>query len=209
MNRIATLVVTAAAAAFSYSARAQVPAGMEQLKPYLQVKPVPGDDETVRVFFSPSCQFSRNYFQFFKNLETTMPKPKTFEFTPLVNKGDGLAFALSFLAVEKYYPAYTHNFMEASFIGAQDLGISTVNWAGIDRIGKAAHIPVSVPLLVKQHEATLRADLATLLTLQKDLQVTNTPAVTVAGTYIVTPEFTNGDAQLFSQLVNGIISMAR
>ena len=209
MKGIASLIVAAAAATFACCGHAQVPAGMEQLKPYLQVKPVAGDEETVRVFFSPSCQFSRNYFQFFKNLEATMPKPKTFEFTPLVNKGDGLAFALSFLAVEKYYPSYVHNFMEASFIGAQDLGISTVNWAGIDRIGKAAHVPVSVPLLVKQHEGALRADLAALLTLQKDLQVTNTPAVSVAGTYIVTPEFTNGDAQLFSQLVNGIISMAR
>lgn len=209
MNRIASLLVVAAAATFAHSAYAQVPAGMEQLKPYLQVKPVPGDEETVRVFFSPSCQFSRNYFQFFKNLEATMPQPKTFKFTPLVNKGDGLAFALSFLAVEKYYPAYLHNFMEASFIGVQDLGISTVNWAGIDRIGRAAHVPVSVPLLVRQHEGALRADLAALLTLQKDLQVTNTPAVSVAGTYVVTPEFTNGDAQLFSQLVNGIISMAR
>jgi hypothetical protein len=209
MNRIASLIVAAAAAAFSQAASAQVPANMDQLKPYLQVKPVAGDEETVRVFFSPGCTFSRNYFQFFKNLEATMPKPKTFVFTPLVNKGDGLQFALSFLAVQKYYPTYLHNFMEASFIGAQDLGISTLNWAGIDRIGKAAHVPVSVPLLVQQHEAALTADLNGLLVLQKDLQVTNTPAVSVAGTYVVTPEFTNGDAELFSQLVNGIISMAR
>ncbi|CCD36874.1 unnamed protein product [Candidatus Paraburkholderia kirkii UZHbot1] len=174
---------------------------------HYKVKPVAGDEETVRVFFLRVASFQETIFSFFKNLEATMPKPKTFECTLLVNKGDRLAFALSFLAVEKYYPAYIHNFMEASFIGAQDLGISTVNWAGIDRIGKAAHVPVSVPLL-KQHEAALRADLASFLTLQKDLQVTNTPAVSVAGTYIVTPEFTNGDAQLFSQLVNGIISMA-
>lgn len=208
MRRIASLIL-ASAALLSHSALAQVPPGMEQLKPYLQVKPYPGDDETVRVFFSPNCPFSRNYFQFFRNLEATMPKPKAFLFTPLVNKGDGIPFALSFLAVQKYYPAYTHNFMQASFIGAQDLGISTRNWAGIERIGKAAHVPVSVPLLVEQHAGALKADLNALLILQKHLQVTNTPAVSVAGTYIVTPEFTNGDAELFSQLVNGIISMAQ
>lgn len=194
---------------FCQIALAQVPPGMEQLKPYLQVKPVAGDDETVRVFFSPACPFSRNYFQFFKNLEATMPKSKIFAFTPLVNRGDGIPFALSFLAVQKYYPEYTHNFMQASFIGVQDLSISTRNWAGIDRIGKAAHVPVSVPLLVEQHAGTLKAQLNALLVLQKDLKITNTPAVSVAGTYIVTPEFTNGDSQLFSQLVNGIISMAR
>ncbi|PRZ44875.1 hypothetical protein BX589_14342 [Paraburkholderia fungorum] len=209
MRRVAPFIIAAAAAMFSHCAGAQVPPGMEQLKPYLQVKPVPGDEETVRVFFSPSCQFSRNYFQFFKNLEATMPRPKTFVFTPLVNKGDGISYALSFLAVQKYYPAYTHNFMEASFIGAQDLGISTLNWAGIDRIGRAAHVPVSVPLLVEQHADELKVALNSLLHLQKDLEVTNTPAVSVAGTYVVTPEFTNGDSELFSQLVNGIISMAR
>jgi protein-disulfide isomerase len=208
MKRVASLMV-ALALTLPAVVRAQVPAGMEQLKPYLQVKPVAGDEETVRVFFSPSCPFSRNYFQFFKNLEATLPKEKTFSFTPLVNKADGIQFALSYLAVQKYYPAYVHNFIEASFIGVQDKGMSTANWAGIDRIGRAAHVPVSVPELVQAHSGTLKESLQSLLVLQKSLEVTNTPAVSVAGTYIVTPEFTGGDAAMFSQLVNGIISMAR
>ncbi|SAL32517.1 periplasmic disulfide oxidoreductase,DsbA type [Caballeronia udeis] len=208
MKRLASLVL-AVAVALPVAAHAQVPAGMEQLKPYLQVKPVAGDEETVRVFFSPSCPFSRMYFQFFKNLEATLPQDKTFAFTPLVNKADGIQFALSYLAVQKYYPAYIHNFMEAAFIGVQDKGLSTLNWAGIDRIGRAAHVPVSVPALVQAHGDTLRASLQSLLVLQKSLQITNTPAVSVAGTYIVTPEFTGGDTAMFSQLVNGIISMAR
>jgi hypothetical protein len=208
MKRVASLMV-ALTLALPAIAGAQVPAGMEQLKPYLQVKPVAGDEETVRVFFSPSCPFSRNYLQFFKNLEGTLPKEKTFSFTPLVNKADGIQFALSYLAVQKYYPAYVHNFIEASFIGVQDKGMSTANWAGIDRIGRAAHVPVSVPELVQAHAGTLTESLQSLLVLQKSLEITNTPAVSVAGTYIVTPEFTGGDAALFSQLVNGIISMAR
>ncbi|MDF0506647.1 thiol-disulfide isomerase [Burkholderia cenocepacia] len=191
------------------TAGAQVPAGMEQLKPYLQVKPVEGDEETIRVFFSPSCQFSRNYFQFFNNLQATVPRQKTFVFTPLVNKADGIQFALSFLAVQKYYPNYLRNFMEAAYIGVQDRGISTSNWAGIDRIGQAAHLPVSVPRLVADHAFDLEKELRAALVRQKLLAVTNTPAVSVAGTYVVTPEFTSGDAALFSQLVNGLISMAR
>lgn len=188
---------------------AQTPPAMDQLKPYLEVKPVAGDEETVRVFFSPSCTFSRGYFQFFKNLEATLPPEKRFRFTPLVNKGDGIEFALGFLAVQRYYPAYVHNFIEASFAGVQDKGISTRNWAGIRRIGDAAHVPVPVPDLVNAHRQELSEQLESLLVAQKQLKVTNTPAVTVSGTYVVTPEFTGGDAQMFSQLVNGIISMAR
>ena len=76
-------------------ALAQSPPAAEQFKPYLQVKPVPGDEAKVRAFFSPACSFSKMYFQFFKNLAATMPPNKTFEFTPLVNKGDGIAYAMS------------------------------------------------------------------------------------------------------------------
>ena len=189
------------------AARAQAPPAAEALKPYLQVNPIPGDAQTVRAFFSPGCSYSKLYFPFFKNLGATLPQGKTFEFTPLVNTADGVSYALSFLAVRTYYPAYVNNFVEASLIGVQDKGLSTRNWAAIERIGKAAHVPVSVPRLVQQHGDELRTALAASLLRQKGLAVTNTPAVSVAGTYIVTPEFTNGDVSLFSQLVNGLISM--
>ena len=181
--------------------------GGEQLKPYLQIKPVPGDTDVVRVFFSPSCPYSRSSLPLFKNLSASLPAGRTFEFTPIVTKADGLSYALSFLAVRRFYPAYVKNFVEASLIGVQDLGLSTRNWAGIERIGHAAHIPQSVPRLVADHKAEVTQLLDATLRRQKLFGVTNTPAVAVAGTYIVTPEFTNGDLVLFSQLVNGIISM--
>lgn len=197
------------AAIFPVAAWGQTPLATDQLKPYLQVKPVVGDERMVRAFFSPSCNYSQMYFRFFKNLQATLPEGKTFAFTPVVNKGDGISYALSFLAVQKFYPAYLNNFIEASLVGVQDKGLSTLNWAGIDRIGRAAHIPVSVPKLVNDNTKILRGELAALISLQHDLGITNTPAVAVGGTYVVTPEFTSGDAALFSQLVNGVISMAR
>jgi hypothetical protein len=66
-----------------------------------------------------------------------------------------------------------------------------------------------VSRLISQHEKELTIDLKNLIQLQKQLEITNTPAVAVAGTYIVTPEFTQGDVGMFSQLVNSLISMAR
>jgi len=188
-------------------ARAQAPPVAEQFKPYLQVKPVPGDETKVRAFFSPACSFSKMYFQFFKNLAATIPASKTFEFTPLVNKGDGIGYAMSFMAVQRYHPAYLNNFVEASLIGVQDRGLATRSWSAIERIGRAAHVPVSVPKLVAAHEWELRALVLEAIVRQTALAIANTPAVTVSGTYVVTPEFTSGDAALFSQLVNGIISM--
>jgi hypothetical protein len=208
--KFTSTVVLVLAALFSPGlSMAQQIQSEEQFKPYTQVKTVAGDEHMVRAFFSPSCPYSKMYFQFFRNLSATLPESKTFAFTPLVNKGDGVAYAAAFLAVQRYYPNYVSNFVEASLIGVQDKGVSTLSWAGIDRIGRAAHIPVPVSRLTYQHKKELIADLKSLTLLQKRLEITNTPAVAVAGTYVVTPEYTQGDAAMFSQLVNGLISMAR
>lgn len=179
----------------------------QQMHPYLQVKPVAGETYSVRAFFSPSCVYSKAYFQFFKNLGATLPEGKTFFFSPLVNKVDGISYALSFYAVQRYYPSYLSNFVEASLVGVQEKSLSTRNWTGIERIGRAAHVPVSVPQLVQQHATELQSVVEHAIEVQKGLGITNTPSVAVAGTYIVTPEFTNGDAEMFSTLVNAVISM--
>ena len=203
------LITAAATAALPTIGWAQTSQLQDQIKPYLQVKPVAGEENSVRVFFSPGCQYSRMYLQFFKNLAATLPESKKFIYTPLVNKADGISFAMGFAAVARFYPNHVPNFIEASMIGVQDKGISTTSWAGIDRIARAAQIPFSVPKLVKDNETLIITDVRNYVSVRHNLQVLNTPAVAVSGTYVVTPEFTKGDAQLFSQLVNGIISMAR
>jgi hypothetical protein len=53
----------------------------------------------------------------------------------------------------------------------------------------------------------LRRDVAHLIDLQAKMKITNTPSVAVAGTYVVTPEFTAGDANQFSTLVNAVVSL--
>jgi hypothetical protein len=116
---------------------------------------------------------------------------------------------MAFAAVQRYQPLYLDNFIEASMAASQDKGISTASWQGLDRIGRAAGLPVSLAKMVSDKRSTVMTDVEQYVSLRHNLQVLNTPAVAVAGTYVVTPEFTKGDAALFSQLVNGIISMAR
>jgi hypothetical protein len=179
----------------------------DQLRPYLQVKTVEGDEFRVRAFFSPSCSFSKQYLPFFLNLSNTLPQDKQFAFTPVVNKADGLTYAFAFAAVQRFYPRHVNNFVEASLRGVQDMGLSTRNWVGIERIGKAAGIPVPIGRLVEDNLPILKSDVEQLMTLRSRLKITNTPSVSVAGTYIVTPEFTGGDTNQFSTLVNAVVSM--
>ena len=180
---------------------------VDQLRPYLQVKTVEGDEFRVRAFFSPSCSFSKQYLPFFLNLSNTLPQDKQFAFTPVVNKADGLTYAFAFAAVQRFYPRHVNNFVEASLRGVQDMGLSTRNWVGIERIGKAAGIPVPMGRLVEDNLPILKSDVEQLMTLRSKLKVTNTPSVSIAGTYIVTPEFTGGDTNQFSTLVNAVVSM--
>lgn len=203
------LIQTSLAIFSTHESIAQSTAQVDQLKPYLQVKPIPGEEKTVRVFLSPACPYSRMYLQFFRNLASTLPQDKVFVYTPLVNKADGMAYSMAFAAVQRFFPTYLDTFIEVSMIAAQDKGVSTASWAGIDRMGRASKLPVSLPALVKQHNDPIMKDVELYVSVRHSLQVQNTPAVAVAGTYVVTPEFTKGDAALFSQLVNGIISMAR
>lgn len=202
-----TFLMVTLLTALAGNALAQTPPGPDQIKPYIQVKTVVGDEYTVRAFFSPTCAYSKQYFTFFNNLGNTLPSGQKFEFTPVVNKGDGVGYALAFLAVKRFHPQYVANFVEASLKGAQDIGLSPKNWAAIDRIGKAARIPVALPKLIDDNLPVLKKDLDKMLQVQHDLKITNTPSVSVAGTYIVTPEFTSGDTEQFSRLVNGLVSM--
>ena len=196
------------AVGLSTRALAQDKVASAEVKPYLEVPPVAGDESVVRVFYSPNCAYSRQYFQFFKNLEATLPKNRQFVFSPLVNRGDGVTYELAFEAVRASYPRYVDNFVEASLLGAQVHGLHTNTWAGVEQIGKAAHIPVSVARLVAERKLEVQSAAARAIVRQHALKITNTPSVSVAGTYIVTPEFTNGDTRLFSQLLNAVITMS-
>lgn len=200
---LGTLVGSLLAAHVSAQDRVQPP----DLKPYVEVPPVAGDEAVVRVFFSPNCAYSRQYFQFFKNLEATLPKNREFVFSPLINRGDGLDYALAFEGVRVAYPRYLDNFVDASLQGAQDHGLRTDTWPGIEQIGRAAHVPESVPRIVAARRQDVEKAVAKAIVRQKALKITNTPSVSVAGTYIVTPEVANGDAHVFSQLINGLITM--
>ena len=182
-----------------------------QGNPWIQVKSIPSEEHIVRAYFSPNCSFSKNYFSFFKNLSVSLEAQtdNKFEYSPVVNRGDGIEYSLAFAAVKRYYPKFVMNFVQASMEGAQDRMIPTNTWAGIDRIGKAARIPVPVSKLVFDNRPTLQKDVLKMVNLQAEEKITNTPSVAVNGTYIVTPEFVNnGDPQQFSMLINAVISYA-
>ncbi len=182
MQRRNALALFALAAADAARAQASAPGAASEFRPYQQVKTVAGEERHVRVYYAPGCPFSRDYLRLFQNLQRTLPASKTFAWAPLANATDGLAYVISFAAVQRWMPAHVANFVEASIVGVQDHQLSVRAWPGLDRIGKAAQLPQSLPGLVAARGTELKDDVRRLMAVQAGLGVTNTPSVAVAGT---------------------------
>jgi protein-disulfide isomerase len=181
----------------------------QQIKPFLQVPTIASEENTVRVFFSPNCPYSASYFDFFVNLANTLPQEIRYELSALPNTKDSAAYALTYLAVRRFYPNNLKQFVQNSFKLFQNQGLSSKNWSVLQRLGTMSRIPVNLPAFVLVNKSILSKDLTELIDLCRSLRVTNTPCVAVDGTYTVTPEFVPGaDPGMFNQLVNSIISMS-
>lgn len=204
-------VVGASAAALlgslTLSVFSQSPQQQEILKPYLEVKPYPGESKIIRVFFSPSCPFSRQYMAFFMNLAASLPASRSLVLTPLINHKDGITYALAFETVRLLWPKRLPEFVEASFKAVQDQGLDTSQWSGVSSLSKFSNFAGMLEE-VKKHRQEVEVTCTSLIALQAHLRITNTPAVAVVGTYVATPEFTQGNPEMFSSLINAIISMS-
>lgn len=182
---------------------------VDKMKPYIQVETLKDDAEMVRVYFSPECSFSKSYFPFFQNLKKTLPPTRRFQYNDVVNRRDGTSYALACAAVRRSFPEYMSNFVEASLIGVQERSLNIRSWAHIDSIGRAARLPKKVSELVMSQSSVLQDDVLDGIRRQGHYKITNTPSVAVAGTYVVNPEIVMGDMEMFSRLINGVISMTQ
>ena len=74
--------------------------------------------------------------------------------------------------------------------------------------GRTKQLPESLITLIDKNRALLYLDVRDYQAAQKALQIIGTPSVSVAGSYVVSPEFTMGDPDRFSELINAVISMS-
>lgn len=182
---------------------------LDGMKPYVQVEPLKEDLEVVRVYFTPECTFSRSYLPFFSNLKKTLPPNRKFVYSDVVNHRDGAVYALASATVRKVFPNYVNNFVEASMIAVQDKGLPVRSWQVIDQIGKAAQIPMPLSRAVWEQKQLMQAEVIEAVRMQNHYKISNTPSVAVAGTYVVNPEIAMGDMEMFSNLLNAVISMTQ
>lgn len=228
MRRLTVVMLTAGAVLahpISY-AQQQVSSGNIQqnidraTRPYIefsQESRVQEDANVVRVWFSPTCRFSYEYQNFFENLSRSVPAATgmSVEFSPVLNfdvkKGarDGALWAMVFATVRRFYPAYTLNFIKASFVVAQEYNLSPLYMKNVADILTAARLnPKQVIAKMVDEKVVLQEDLKNYALLMKRYKINSTPRVTVAGLYEVNPEYVEGDPKKFELVINALISMA-
>jgi hypothetical protein len=190
----------------------------ESAYPYFQVPTVDQDYQTVRLYYATFCPYSKSFLPFFKNLARTGSQltKLNFEPTPVVNREDGMGYAITYAAVRRFHHDRVWDFFEQSLIATQD---KNMNMKSLEDIKKVLTSSGINPEKLRQEIIKNQKDLAKdvdwmiyaqdvyMLTNKKDPRSTVTPTVVIAGTYVTNPSFANGASSTFESIINALISM--
>ena len=191
-------------------------ADASEVKPYEVLNPpIKGDLTRVRLLFSYDCPFCRNYHNGLVQWGASLPKPLSFEATPLItSEGENLFNAvLGRLITQDVAPQALQTYdylMYMKLQGDPELGsppsgklsvtdvLRTIVQAGGD--GKA------IQTYLKGRGKGVENRVPSHAKLVRTYKLTSTPSVALAGRFVVTPDNAQGNPQQFLLLLNGIVS---
>jgi protein dithiol oxidoreductase (disulfide-forming) len=178
-------------------------------KPYTELpKKIAGDLRTVKVFFQYTCPFCANYFSGIDGWGKTLPPSWKFEWVPVVASTS----KEEFIAAMAYYAALQTDPQKISLfslyaydaiISQRKLVSDPNTWIGVCRSCQMQE-QVFINAFKKVAPNVIQAA-------AKDCaryRISETPSVAIGGAYVITPSNTNGNAELFYQLLNGMVSKA-
>lgn len=190
-------------------ATAQTQKESEPPKPYKELSlKILGDKRSVKVFFQYSCPYCANYFSGLDGWGKTLPLSWKFEWVPIVastNKEEIIPAMAYYAALQTDRSKISLFSLHAyDAIAAQRKSITDPNtWIAIC---KACAIPEK-PFMSAFKKVSPSLIQATAKECAR-YQISETPSVAIGGAYIVTPNNSNGNADLFYQLLNGMVSKA-
>lgn len=177
--------------------------------PFREVTPLSADKGKVMVFFTFDCPYSYLYDTMFWRWGRTLPQGWSIQFMPLFTKEpSSIAGLKTFYAVQQAEPVKLEMFMNHTFMALQSekrsameektwLDILTAAGVNLDAFSKAwAALPSNEALVEPVVERASHYSLEV------------TPSVAVDGRYVITPDNTNGNPELFMALLNGMVSKA-
>jgi thiol:disulfide interchange protein DsbA len=167
------------------------------------------DARVVRVFFMFDCPYCFQYDASFWQWGKSLPRNWKLEFTPIfTGQPANYIWIRAFYAVQRAAPAHLERFMQLTYIATQqqkrnlleqDTWRDIVRDAGINRAAFDAawsSLENSEKLVGPVVDST------------DHYRVEATPSVAIGGRYVITPDNTHGNPELFMQLLNAMISRA-
>ncbi|WP_237715862.1 thioredoxin domain-containing protein [Rubrivivax gelatinosus] len=167
------------------------------------MQPRPEDRNAALIFFDFSCPVCASLHEPLSQWGATLPRQWRAEFVPvaLPNKESAMA-AMAYYAAARANPGRLVDFMNAAYRrihrNKQRAG-EVALWEGAARDAGITNFSSGWAAV---HKGQLEEAMRKLLV----YGVEATPSVVIGGRYIVSPDNTNGDTNLFLQLCSGMVS---
>lgn len=177
--------------------------------PYREVIAYKDDRRVVRVFLTFDCPISFLYDSVLWKWSRDLPRNWKVEFTPVFTKEPWSFAALkAFTAVKLADPNKLEVFMNRAFAAIQQEKRNPMEeqtWRDIVQSSG-----VNMLRFMQAWKSLASAEGVVDKTVERVTHygVSVTPTVVIDGRYVITPENTNGNGELFMQLLNGMISKA-
>ena len=174
------------------------------IKPYQTVGNYKDEAQRIYMFVSFDCPSCASSWAGFQQWGRTLPNPYRLVFVPLFGSKSQSAAATAFYIVRDLAPERTAEYMRLAYGETTNRKVTPETYVGIlKRMGfNQAQINASLNSKNTQNRIARAMDLA------RRYHVTVTPTFGVAGKYNTHAGFTNGDYNLLTQLLNGLVSDA-
>lgn len=179
--------------------------------PWREVTPLPGgeDERTCLIFISLACPFCAQYHSALWNWANSMPAGWRADFLPVLVQGmDSFIQLKAVRAATLADPQRLGDFLRSAYYAIQQQAMPTNSEDTWLSIVSASGYDMQAYSTAWQSLSDDRALIDPIVQKQTQYGVEATPSVVVAGKYVVTPDSTNGNEALFTQLLNAMVSKA-
>ncbi|WP_432263221.1 thiol:disulfide interchange protein DsbA/DsbL [Cupriavidus sp. TMH.W2] len=202
-NTMAAVLLALPMMSIAQESAQQVPT-QSQL-PYREVAPKPEDSKKALIFVSFTCPVCAGYHEQLAQWAKSLPKGWTAEFVPVVEaQRDTVIAARAFYAAKSINAAYLPTFMTYAYSAIQDRGMPVGAGKTWEFVAGSSHLTGFDSAWKNVSQSTVQSAFNKLIA----YRINATPSVAIGGRYVITPDSTNGDQELFFKLANGMVSKA-
>lgn len=203
MNRRSFLVQAGALLAVPALASAQRIAPAQAQMPFREVGFRLADSRKVLCFFSFTCPVCAAYHASVAQWGESLPPGWKLEFVPVtLPQRETVIAARAYFAALKADPAKIYDFVGSAYTQIQQQGMKQDDprtWATAARMARITHFEeqwekISTGAVKKPYDDLLA------------YQIAATPSLAIGGRYVITPDDTNGDRDLFFRLAAAMVS---